>query len=260
VFGWFKKWRRDRIARQPFPSRWRAIIEANVPYYRLLPGDDRVELLRHVRIFLAEKRFEGVQGFVVTDEVRLTIAAMACVLLLHRTTNYFSGLKTIIIYPGSFVSSHVERFDSGFELIGPETRLGEAWHRGPILLSWPDVQEAMGETTDGSNVVYHEFTHHLDWSVGRGEGSRIFDRRKDLKRWLEVLSREYLRLQKDVQRGRDTFLDDYGAESPAEFFAVVTECFFEMSRDLRDHHPELYEQLKIFYHQDPAALMENLPE
>jgi MtfA peptidase len=247
---WFKQWRRKRISRRKFPAEWRGILARNVPYYQKLPTEDQKELQKHILVFLAEKHFEGCKGFEITDDIRLTIAAYACILLLHRRTDYYPGLHTILVYPSSFVTPIAQQEETGVVTEDGEDRLGEAWERGPIILSWDDITRA----ERGVNVVLHEFAHHIDQTQGKGDDSPVLGGGTEFKAWAGVLAGEYKRFKKEVEKNKNTLLDDYGATDPSEFFAVATECFFEESREMETKYPELYRALKSFYQQDPAAL------
>jgi MtfA peptidase len=249
---WLKKYRRKRAAQRPFPSEWIAIIERNVPTYHRLPPQDQVQLQRHVLVFLAEKYFEGCKNLKITDEVRITISAWACFLLLHRQTDYYPGLRSIVVYPSSFVVPEVRRHVSNLIVEGPEERLGEAWPRGPVVLSWEDVLYNAEDPRDGQNVVLHEFAHQIDATWGKGDSSEVLADRTRFVAWTRVMNREFRTLQRDVEQDRDTFLDEYGATDPAEFFSVATEHFFEQPREMDDALPELYQAMSKFYHQDPA--------
>ena len=255
LFGSRKK-RRERLRQRPFPPEWLAIIKRNIPYFRLLPPGDRHELLGHVQVFLSEHRFEGCGGLEMTDEIRVTIAAQACLLLLHRDTDDYPMLGSIIVYPAGYIARNRERLPDGAVLVGEQARLGESWHRGPVVLSWDDVLQGAADIHDGHNVVLHEFAHQLDAESGAEEGAPYLPRRSMVAAWARVLGHEYRELLDEIRQHHRTLLDAYGAKNPAEFFAVATEAFFEMSTALRDRHPELYEQLKLFYRQDPAALVE----
>jgi MtfA peptidase len=249
----FKNRRRKKIAGQPFPAEWLAILDKNVPMYRLLPEADRAELLRHTHIFLAEKRFEGCGGQEITDEVRVSIAAQACVLLLHRRTDYYPGLTTILVYPHRYVAQNARRFVGGIVVEGPDMRLGESWHHGTVVLSWQDVRLGAAHPHDGHNVVFHEFAHQLDSTWGKGDSTPVLQDEASFLDWAEALGRDFEQFRQRTQRRRDEVLDDYGATNPAEFFAVATECFFERARDLKQVYPRLYEELQRFYQQDPAS-------
>jgi Mlc titration factor MtfA (ptsG expression regulator) len=250
---WLKKRRRAKLASQPFPKHWESAIRQNAPLCNRLPDADWEELRRHILIFLAEKRFEGCQGVEITDEVRLTIAAQACLLLLHRETDYYPGLTSILVYPGSYVVDEVMRLHEGMVLGGQEVREGESWHRGAVVLSWDDVQEGSADPDDGYNVVLHEFAHQIDTMHGKGDSSPVLRDRASYTAWTQALEKNFRKFQRDLEHDRDTVLDDYGASDPAEFFAVATESFFEIPGELKDDYPHLYEELKRFYQQDPAS-------
>ena len=238
---------------RPFPSEWEAILERSVPIYRRLSEDDRLELKGHVLVFLAEKRFEAAGGLSIDDEIRVTIAAHACVLLLHRPTDYYPGLYTIIVYPGAYVAERAVREPIGVVTEQIETRLGESSTRGAVVLSWDAVSAAASDVGDCRNVVLHEFAHQLDAQDGRVEGTPVLSDRSRYVAWARILGEEYERLRRDASLGRRTVLDRYGATSPAEFFAVATECFFTRPGLLAGNHPELYAELRDYYRQDPAA-------
>lgn len=253
MFG-FKKRRRKRLAAQPFPNEWLAIIKRNVPLYSRLPVEDQKELQRHILIFIAEKQFEGCGGLQITDEIKVTIAAQACILLLHRQTDYYPGLPSILVYPSSYIAHDVQRSVGGVVMEGSEERLGESWHHGSVVLSWNDVRRSAADVHDGHNVVLHEFAHQLDSSGGKGDNTPVLESSSTYIAWARILEKDYETLRYDVSRDRPTFLDEYGSVDPAEFFAVVTEHFFEKPKELLRIHPELYQELKRFYQQDPARL------
>jgi MtfA peptidase len=255
MFGFFKKRRRRRLLAQPFPAAWLEIIERNVAFYACLPNADRIELQGLIQIFLAEKTFEGCGGLVLTDEMKVTIAAQACLLLLHRQTDIYPRLITILVYPSAYLAKGVKPIGGPIVLEGESARLGESWTSGVVVLSWNDVQAGASDIHDGQNLVLHEFAHQLDREDGAINGTPLLEHRSQYLAWARVLNAEYERLQRDSRLGRSTVLDDYGATDPAEFFAVATECFFEKPRVLRKRHPALYEELKSFYRQDPAQLL-----
>jgi MtfA peptidase len=256
MFGFFKNRRRRKYRAMPFPDTWVSILEKNVPYYRSLPWHDQHELQQHIKVFLAEKHFEGCRGVRMTDEIRLTVAGHACTLLLHRHTDYFSSLVTILVYPSAFVVKTVVQHHETFVVHGEEARDGEAWRRGVIVLAWDTVNEGFYHPHDGRNVILHEFAHQLDFQNGEADGFPPDVPPELHARWGQVLSRAYKELCVDVERGRQTVLDPYGATNPAEFFAVVTEHFFECPRALKMMHSELYEVFREYYRQDPEALYE----
>jgi hypothetical protein len=248
----FKKWRRKKIAQRPFPQDWPAIIENNVPLYNRLSQPDKHELHRHILIFLSEKRFEGCGGLKITDEIKLTIAAYACILLLHRQTDYYPGLHSILVYPNAYVAHSVEHLAAGVVAEGPEVRLGESWHRGSVVLSWDDVQSAAGDGGSPHNVVLHEFAHQIDTAFGQGDDTPVLQHSSAYRAWARILQKEYQQFCDDVEDNSYTVLDKYGATNPAEFFAVATEFFFQQPELLKTHHPDLYNELMLFYQQDPV--------
>lgn len=250
--AWLRERRRSRLRQRPFPEEWEAILERNVPLYQKLPEADRSELKGHIRVFLAEKRFEGAGGLTITDGIRVTIAAHACVLLLHRATDYYPGLYTIIVYPGAYVAARTVREPMGIVTERTDTRLGESSPRGAVVLSWDAVEAAASDVGDCRNVVLHEFAHQLDGEDGSVEGAPALSDRSRYVAWARILGREYERLRRDTALGRKTVLDRYGATSPAEFFAVTTECFFTRPELLKARHPELYAELQQYYQQDPG--------
>jgi MtfA peptidase len=249
--GWFARRRRKKLRQLPFPPQWRELLERDVPLYRRLPQDDREELHGHINVLLHEKYFEPCGGLDLTDEMRLVVMAQAALLLLHRETDYYPRLSSVILYPDIFMGNRCERDDAGVITEGDEDRSGESWGHGTIVLSWKDVVMA-AEAFDGYNVVLHEFAHQLDEENGAEDGIPLLPDSRSLARWNEVMEREFRSLSRDVRRRRHTYIDPYAAEHPAEFFAVATEEFFERPLVVKVNHPELYGLLKDFYRQDPA--------
>lgn len=248
LFGGKRK-RREELRAAPFPDAWREILRKNVPAYGRLGEDDRRDLEGHIQVFLAEKVFEGCGGLEMTDEVRVSIAGQACLLLLHRETDYFSRLVTVLVYPSAYMAKGREVLGGGLVLEGDQARLGEAWVDGVVVLSWDDVLGGASDLRDGHNVVLHEFAHQLDQEDGTADGAPILPRRSMYTAWARVLGAEF----EELREGRASVIDDYGAVNPAEFFAVATECFFEKPGPLRRKHPELFEELKSYYGHDPET-------
>lgn len=251
----FKKWRRKRLGNREFPEGWLRIIEKNVPLYGRLSSEDKAELRRHILIFMCEKRFEGCRGLKITDEIKVTIAAQACVLLLHRETDYYPGLSTILVYPRAFVIRRPEHVGGGVMSEEPRELLGESWHRGPVILSWDDVKHDTADVNDGHNVVFHEFAHQIESSGGKGDDTIVLKNSSSYIAWARVLERDYEKLRQAAAQRQPTFLNQYGATNPAEFFAVVTEFFFEKPKELKEIHPQLYDELRQFYQQDPVSYL-----
>jgi Mlc titration factor MtfA (ptsG expression regulator) len=240
-----------RLRSDPIPDAWPGIVDANVPLARRLSPDERQRLLRLVQLFLAEKHFEGCGGLTVSEEMKVTIAAEACLLLLHLEGPCYPALRTVLVYPRGFVPKLVHSPQTGEIAETPAPLIGESWQDGVVVVSWDDVVRGARNPLDGENVVLHEFAHQLDEEDGAGDGAPVLPG-SALRTWGRVLSDEYERLRQDAAADRRTVLDPYGAKNKAEFFAVATETFFEQPVQLERDHPELYAQLKQFYGQDPA--------
>jgi Mlc titration factor MtfA (ptsG expression regulator) len=234
------------------PPAWLAIMQRNVPYYGLLRGEQKRQLQGLTQIFLDEKYFEGCGGLALTDEIRVTIAAEGCVLLLGRATDIYPKLRSVLVYPHAYVAEIAARQPDGTVVEDRQGRLGESWTQGYVVLSWEDVVRGIARIDEGRNVVFHEFAHQLDSESGVAEGTPLLPESSMYADWARVLGAEYDSLCDSVERGETTFLDPYGTVSPAEFFAVATEFFFELPIEMKQQHAELYEQLRRFYKQDPA--------
>jgi hypothetical protein len=253
IFEWLKQQRRRRLRARSFPKDWLTLIQRHVVFFRKLPAFDRAELLGHIQVFLAEKCFEGCGGFAITDEVRVTIAAQACLLLLHRNTNYFPGLFTILVYPLSYMVQEDHQVGQHVWEEGTVNRLGETGRRmGSLVLSWGAVKHGAADPSDGKNVVLHEFAHQLDYENHATDGVPGLETREQQLAWSEVMGSEFASLRAADETGIPTLLDTYGATDPAEFFAVSVEAFFEQPRALRARHPRLYAELQKYFQQDPV--------
>lgn len=258
IFRWMRRRRRPQIRTVPLPADWWSAIDRRVPAVRSLDPADRTELGGHVQILLAEKRFEGCGGLEMTDEIRVTIAAQAAMLLLHRETDYYPTLRSILVYPHAYVANGTRRNPDGTITEGAQVRLGESWFRGSLVLSWDDVVRGAADDDDGHNVVFHEFAHQLDGESGAMNGAPAMPASRT-GGWARVLGQEYAELVDDLHRGHRPELDPYAATNPAEFFAVATEFFMERPRSMRAQHPELYRQLATFYARDPAVDVDGGP-
>jgi Mlc titration factor MtfA (ptsG expression regulator) len=225
-----------------------------MPVFRRLPSADQVELLGHIQVFLNEKYFEGCGGLKVTDEMRVTIAAQACLLLLHRETDYYPELVTILIYPSAYIAREDRYLGDNIWAQGEDHRLGHTgWRIGSLVLAWDEAKRGAADPADGRNLVMHEFAHQLDFEDSATDGAPSLSTRRECLAWARVMSREFEALQRADETGTPTVLDTYGATNPAEFFAVATEAFFERPLALRGRQPEMYAQLAAFYCQDPAS-------
>ena len=248
------KSRRLKLRSTPFPQEWREILHRRFPLLACLPPEDQRELEGHMQVFLAEKQFEGCDGLVITDEIRVVIAAQACLLLLHRETDYYPDFKSILVFPSTYYSRVTEEDEEQKRALA-----GQSWLRGPVILAWDSVLGGVSNPSDGHNVVFHEFAHKLDEEDGLADGVPPLcskcappERLSRYRSWAQILSKEYEELCRASENGQKSLLDEYGATNPAEFFAVATECFFEKPRPLRQKYPQLYDELKRFYQQDPA--------
>lgn len=251
MFGsFFKDRRRRQRLAQPLPDEWRKLIERNVAVYSLLPEEQQQRLIDAARIIVAERQFEGCRGLVMTDEVRLTIAAQAALLLLGEDGYYFDRVPSVLVYPSAYVRKHSLGWQGPVD--AEAELLGESWHRGSIILSWPAVLSGGRDPHDGQNLVLHEFAHHLDGLDGEMGGTPPLPSSAAHRHWRDVFDREYATLCDDAALGRDTLLDPYGTTSQAELFAVATECFFERPVEMRERHRELFDCLRRFYKLDPA--------
>lgn len=257
MIGWFKRRRRARLLKKPFPREWEAILRANVPYEARLNAPRRKRLRDLTRIFIAEKDFEGCAGQRITDEVRVTIAALACLLIVGRSDDdVYPGLSTVLVYPRAYAAHAKQVGPGGLVVEGPVFRAGESWNHttswggsvaGPVILAWDAVRAGIADPRDGRNVVFHEFAHQLDGRSGGMEGAPALDRAEQFAAWSRVLGVEFERLRRAAATGEPTLLDPYGSTSPAEFFAVATETYFERPAELRAIHPELYAQLRGYF-------------
>ncbi len=258
MLAFLKRRRRDRLRSRPVPESWEPVLSRNFALYHHLPPDVRDELHGHMHVFLEEKHFEGCGGLRLTEDMRVTIAAQACLLLLNRETNYYPRLYSILVYPAAYVAPvREERHSVVTE--GEEDRVGEAWEEGVVVLAWEDVLEGGRDPDDGFNLVIHEFAHQLDQEDSSSTGAPPLGRAVEPAEWARVMRQEFERLREQSKRGEPTVLDDYGAIDAAEFFAVASEAFFELPFELAEHHPELFAQLMRYYQQDPRRYFQEPP-
>lgn len=246
------RYRLKKAISAPFPDEWVEIVERNISVYRNLPMQLRMQLRKLIKQFLHEKDFSGAGGLEMTDEIRVTIAAEACMLLLNRNSNVYPSLRYIIVYPTAFVVDRAQAGVDGTVGAGPKGLLGESWSNGKVILAWDNVLQGAKNFVDGHNVVLHEFAHQLDSETGSNDGAPILAGSSGTRTWAKTLSEEFHELQLDSQHGKRSLLDHYGATNPAEFFAVATETFFEKPEKMAEHHAELFDVLKAYYRVNPA--------
>ena len=252
IFGLLKQRRRRWLRAQPFPKESLRIIELNIPFFQRLSAADQAELLGHIQVFLAEKRFEGCGGLELTDEICVTIATQACLLLLHRKTDYFPRLLTILVYPSTYMAEEKRQIEGPVWEEGRMARLGETGRQlGAMVLAWDAAKSGAADPSDGKNVVLHEFAHQLDYENHAADGAPALRTREQQLSWRAVMRTEFASLRAADETGIPTLLDTYGATDPAEFFAVSIEAFFERPCALRTLHPKLYAELQRYFRQDP---------
>ncbi|MEW6990984.1 zinc-dependent peptidase [Colwelliaceae bacterium 6441] len=248
---YWREYQRDKIRNQPFKKEWRKIIQRRVPYFRKMPADLQLQLKQHIQVFLTEKSFVGCNGVKITDEIKVTVAAQACLLLLNRKTHYYPKLRTILVYPRAFVKEQQSTGAGGVKYTQKKALSGESWDFGKVVLSWQDTLDGAQITDDGHNVVIHEFAHQLDQENGRANGAPILENGQSYQAWSDVFNTQFELLKNKARQGVPSIFDYYGATNPAEFFAVASEVFFEKSLQFNQQYPQLYQQLSQFYQVDP---------
>jgi hypothetical protein len=260
MFDWWRRMTRAQVLAEPFPETFRALLLASVPLAGSLDGGDRAKLEALVRVFISEKNFEGAGGLEINDQMRIVIAGRACLMVLHRAgldSPLYPDLKSIVVYPSTYRAS--ERKQLGYVVVeGEQTRLGESWTRGVVVLAWDSVLAGGANREDGHDVVLHEFAHQLDAEVGGMDGTPDLGPGQRYAAWAQIAAAEYASLRKAVERHKKTSLDPYGATNAPEFFAVVVEAFFEKPRQLERKHPALYAELEAFFRFDPAGLLRSV--
>lgn len=251
----FRFLKRKWLLSRPFPDGWESILKRKVPYFQRLTSELQATLRKRIVIFIDEKLFEGCGGLTMTEEKKVIISAYACVLLLGESSDYYSDLQSILVYPDDYRAPVHEESESGIVTTGTETRKGEFWNVGSIVLSWNDLMENIYEGSNRRNIVFHEFAHHLDeqygLTAGVDEDGQVF--RDD--EWSKTIAKAYRSHQKKTFRKTPTVLDPYGAEHPVELFAVATESFFLEPIKLKREYPDLYSGFVNFYNIDPSTYM-----
>lgn len=244
--------RRQRIVRQPFPDTWQKVLEQRLPFVRQFPEPQLRRFQDLIKLFIADKEFIGCAGQSIDDDIRVTIAAQACLLVINKPDDHYRRLRSILVYPSTFVATRDVRDEIGLVSTSRTAMLGESWDLGKVVLAWDNVEQGVRNLHDGHNVVLHEFAHQLDSESGATNGAPVLLTRGAYASWARVFQLEYEHLQQSALHHRQSLLDEYGATNPAEFFAVATETFFERPREMAAHHQELYQQLAGFYALDPA--------
>ena len=247
---WWTERRRARQRARPFPTAWRRILRRHVPAAARLPADLQCRLKRHIQVFVAEKPFVGCQGQTITDEVRVTVAAQACLLLLgDERPDYFPRLRQILLYPDAFLVPQERPLGDGLVQVQRKALAGESWTEGQVILAWAEVLAGAADPADGRNVVLHEFAHQIDQDKGLADGRPWRPKAVVRRRWAAVMAAAFERLQDQPS----AVIDAYGASDPAEYFAVVTELFFERPQALAAEAPAVYRELAELYRVQPLA-------
>jgi len=244
--------RRRKAVEAAFPQEWSAYLNDGMFHWRWLDDDERSRMEDLIKGFLHDKRFEWSNGLVPSDQIRVLVAASACLLILGLERAYFRDVGSIIMYPTGVVIKGKRGSPSvrGLETESIVPILGEAALHGPMVIVWDSAQRAASEPDGGHNVIYHEFAHKIDMADGSADGIPPMDGAlRDS--WETVAEDEYQKLR--AGENPHPFLDPYGAVNRAEFFAVATEFFFDEPRAMERHMPDLYGVLRDFYRQDTAA-------
>ena len=249
MFGAIRRWWRRRIIeREPLdPGVWQATLD-RLPFLSGLTDDEQARLRETVILFLHRKSIRGTAGLELDSAMQLMIAAQACILILNLDIDYYRGWVEVIVYPDEFVPTIEYTDEDGVVHVDREARVGEAWLQGPLILSWADV----APMEDGVNVVIHEFAHKLDMLNGDANGYPPLHAGMTRDAWTSAFTSAYEDFCRRVDGNEETAIDPYAAESPAEFFAVMSEAFFEMPRTVMTAYPQVYAQLRSFYRQDPS--------
>jgi Mlc titration factor MtfA (ptsG expression regulator) len=246
----YRNWRRQRCLEQPFPSQWLDILQSRVPLYRRLPASLARQLEQHVQLFLTEKDFYGCDGFEITERVQVTVAGHACLLIAARRYTDFDEVQSILVYPDAY---HVRSVESDGLVVSEssQVRAGEASSRGQVVLAWSECENAIQAPDEAHNVILHEFAHQLDYLDGTADGAPPLSG-EQARQWQSIMTKAYQDLRHSL-RHRHPWLDPYGATEPAEFFAVLTEAFFQQPAHLKSEQPEVYQALCDFYRLDPHS-------
>lgn len=251
LFNWLTKLRRRSIIkRHPInDSLWKSITP-RLPILKHLSRRELRKLKKLTALFIHAKTFTGVQGFSVTDEVRLTIAVQACLLILNLDLDYYDGWIEIVVYPDLFISKSTVTDHAGLVHTKERVLSGEAWSQGPVILAWDEVQANSFSESPGHNVVIHEFSHKLDMLNGRANGMPPLHPTMHRKQWTDSLSKAFKDLNNNLEYA---YINRYASTNPSEFFAVISEYFFTTPETVKSHQPDVYHQLVLFFKQDPLS-------
>ncbi|MCO6426685.1 zinc-dependent peptidase [Nitrosomonas communis] len=247
-----KNWRRQRILKHAsIPEIIWQDVWTRLPFLHGLTQLEIIQLRQWTAIFLHDKKINGAQGLIITEEMGVMIAAQACLLILKLDLDYYHDWLEIIVYPGKFILDHEYTDEHGIVHTVHMIASGESWAAGPVILSWEDVTDTTNK--QGYNVVIHEFAHKLDMLNGAANGFPPLHSNMDARAWTAIFSQAFEVFCKQVDKGDTLAIDPYAATSPAEFFAVLSEAFFVKPVEIKHCFPDVYQQLVAFYRQDPAA-------
>ena len=245
--NWYRNWKRKRYRSKETPEQWYIWLE-RLWFFDRLTEQQQAAVVDTVKVLVPEKRWEGCGGLTMTDEIKVTISGQIGWLVCGLWPQYFDRVKSILVYPDAYEAPGMQQLANGVVLMGNSARSGEAWYRGPVILSWEDARRGGYDNNNGHNLVLHEFAHQLDMLNGRDvDGVPPIEDDEFARRWIEVTRNEYEQLVENCQRGWSPLLDCYGATGPEEFFAVVTEYFFQAPFELQIHHPDLFDLLLNYY-------------
>lgn len=249
ILAWLvlPRWRLRLIQKQAFPLHYSRILRKRLPWYKHMPTHLQLQLKQHIKRFLFEKTFVGCDGLVINDDIRLSIAARACLLQLNRETELYPQLSHILVYPGAFVVKRQQQLAGGVVAEERTGLSGESWSDGRVILAWDQVIQTDAPQQD---VTLHEFAHQLDSETGSTNGAPVLPSAAAYQRWSEIMSQAYQQLCEKTQRGEADVIDAYGCTNPAEFFAVCCEAYFCNSAALRLAHPEVYALLRDYFRVD----------
>lgn len=253
MFGWLRKRRRRKTMAETFPPQWERELQQHARFMTEFSLTQQDRIRDSIKVFMAEKNFEGCAGHVVEDHHRLTVCAQMARMTLGFSEEWFEEVRSILIYPDAYVAKSQEVVGS-IVVEGQSARAGEAWYRGPVILSWSDVLATSQQQNHGRNVVIHEFAHQLDMRNGRqADGVPVIEDASVARDWFETLQRDFDCLSALCRAGKWTSMDCYAATNHAEFFAVASESFFEQSQRLQYDWPDVYQMLARFYGQNPLG-------
>ncbi len=245
--------RRARIRRQPFAPHWRETLRRRMPAFALLPADVQLRLKKQAQVLMAQTPFIGCAGLQVTDEMRVLVCVQAALLLLRPGAGHFDNLRQVLIYPSAFAVQRNSADAAGLVREERHALVGESWQQGQVILSWEDVLAGAANPGDGRNVVLHEFAHQMDQANGPANGGPWLPGAQRRALWAQVMAAEYQALQVHLTRSEPGLIEPYAATNPAEFFAVLSELYFEKPLELAQQHPALYAQFRGLYGVDPLA-------